>query len=504
MKSPEFRSKQMTVLGKIRAISLTLLVATLAPLSAATAQTQSPAYMRLAAGDTLDNRPVYLGIDKSVVIDLPRPAGDVLVSNPQIADAVLRTSSRLYLIGVKLGQASVFLFDNSGVQIASFDVYVEADLGSLNQLLAEAIPNGYVRAEAIQGSIVLRGTVPSTSDVSRAVMIANSMIAAQPLSTSNTASSGTAAQASTSSSTSTYSPDAGPGIVNLLTISNEEQVAVKVTVAEMQRSVAKQLGINISGSYTEGDFKISSPLGLSPLGAGVGTNFAPGQAGISFTSGGLDLQATIRALDETSMIRTLAEPTLTAVSGETAEFLVGGEVPFVTGIDTSSGITSVDFKKFGVQLAFTPVVLGPGRISLRVRTEVSDVAGFSSGGQPILSVRRAETTVEQPSGGSFVIAGLLQQNTQRAVGGFPGLRSVPILGALFSSKNFLNSETELVMIVTPYLVKPTSPQALARPDDNLMQSNDGAYYFLNRLTKVYGSRATVPGGEDSHVGFNFD
>lgn len=494
----------MTALGKIRAISLTLLLAALAPFTAASAQSQSPGYMRLAAGDTLENRPVYLGIDKSVVIDLPRAAGDVLVSNPQIADAVLRTSTRLYLIGVKLGQASVFLFDNAGAQIASFDVYVEADLGSLNQLLAEAIPNGYVRAEAIQGSIVLRGTVPSTSDASRAVQIANSMIAAQPLSTSNTASTGTAAQASTSSSTSTYSPDAGPGIVNLLTISNEEQVAVKVTVAEVQRSVIKQLGINISGTFDNGDFRVTSPTGLSPIGAGVGTNFSPGNVGISFTAGDFDIQANLRALDETSMIRTLAEPTLTAVSGETADFLVGGEVPFVTGIDTSTGTTSVDFKRFGVQLAFTPVVLGPGRISLRVRTEVSDVSGFSSGGQPILSVRRAETTVEQPSGGSFVIGGLLQQNTQRAVGGFPGLRSLPILGALFSSKNYVNNETELVMICTPYIVRPTSPQALARPDDNLMQPNDGAYYFLNRLTKVYGTRATVPGGVDSHVGFNFD
>jgi pilus assembly protein CpaC len=224
------------------------------------------------------------------------------------------------------------------------------------------------------------------------------LIAAQPISTSNTASSGTAAQASTSSSTSTYSADSGPGIVNLLNISGEEQVAVKVTVAEMQRSVAKQLGVNISGSYTTPDFSIKSPTGLSPIGAGVGANFQPGNVGISFTSGDFDIQATIRALDETSMIRTLAEPTLTAVSGETADFLAGGEVPFITGVDANTGTASVAFKRFGVQLAFTPVVLSPGRISLRVRTEVSDIAGFSSTGNPILATRSAETTVEQPSG----------------------------------------------------------------------------------------------------------
>jgi pilus assembly protein CpaC len=481
-------SKEMNVLGTVRAILLTIILAVIAVPGAATAQ----GYMQLTAADSLDNRPVNLGVNKSVVIDLPRQAGDVLVSNPQIADAVLRTSTRLYLIGVKLGQASVFLFDPAGQQIASFDVFVEVDLSSLNQLLAESIPDGYVRAEAMNGNIVIRGQVASASASSRAQEITVGML---------------------------HGFDAGtddqPGelekrVVNLLTITGEEQVALKVTVAEVQRSVVKQLGINVRGGFTGDDFEVgtSSGLaagGLSPLGASLGINSEAGDIGFEFTSGDFSIEATLRALDEANMIRTLAEPTLTAVSGETANFLAGGEIPYVTGIDQDTGITSVEFKNFGVQLAFTPVVLSAGRISLKVRTEVSDITGFTTGGQPILSTRRAETTVEQPSGGAFVIAGLLQQTTQRAVGGFPVLRSLPILGSLFSSKSFLSDETELVMIVTPYLVKPVSPQALARPDDNLFVASDAESYFLNRLTKVYGASASAPNGDvPAEVGFTFD
>jgi pilus assembly protein CpaC len=204
------------------------------------------------------------------------------------------------------------------------------------------------------------------------------------------------------------------------------------------------------------------------------------------------------------MVRTLAEPTLTAVSGETADFLAGGEFPFLVDQGNDDPPTT-EFKPFGVQLAFTPVVLSPGRISLKVRAEVSEIVDFIES-TPVLSSRRAETTVELPSGGAFVMAGLIQQRTRTAALGFPGLLRLPILGALFSSKDFLDQETELVMIVTPYLVKAASPQALARPDENFFPAPDGQTYFLNRLTRVYGTEATVPVGGNSAapVGFTFD
>jgi pilus assembly protein CpaC len=514
----------MTALGRIRAVVLCIAFAIVFPVAAFAVE--GPAYVKISAGDNLDGRPVYLGINKSVVIDLPKPAGDVLVSNPEIADAVLRTSTRLYLIGVDLGQASVFLFDSSGAQIASFNIYVDADLSALNQLLAEAIPNGYVRAEAIQGSIVLRGQVPSATESSRAVEITQSMIARAP--TSVTGSSSTAS--GSTATTSTYDSGSGPGIINLLSITGEEQVALKVSVIEVQRSVIKQLGINMKGVFIGNDNNtgpfgigtnltsalgtVASGVGGSPITFPINSATTPGEVGAKYTTNGGDtVQATLQALEQTNMLRTLAEPTLTAVSGETANFLAGGEFPVPVSGD--NGQISVQFKQFGVDLAFTPVVLSPGRISLKVRSEVSALSANGAVSVPLTStstvtipattVRRAETSIELPSGGAFMIAGLIEEDTRRAASGLPWLQKLPILGALFSSKDFKSDQTELVMIVTAYLVKPVSPDALARPDDNMFMANDAEAYLLNRLTKVYGAKGQVPTGANApRVGFTFD
>jgi pilus assembly protein CpaC len=470
----------MNALGLIRATMVTIALAA-AGTAAAPAQAQN--YVQRMAAARRDERPVYLGVNKSMVIDLPRAAGDVLVSNPAIADAVLRTSTRLYLIGVKLGQANVFLFDTAGQQIASFDVYVEADLSALNQLLAEAIPDGYVRAEAMNGNIVLRGQVASASDSSRAQEITVGMLQG---SSAGTEEGGTGGELEKS-------------VVNILTITGEEQVSLKVTIAEVQREVVKQLGINLSGSLNIDGFSLESLGGLSPIPFIGGGDVSAGYSGENGS-----ISANLRALEETNMIRTLAEPTLTAVSGETADFLAGGEFPFAVDNGDDEAFT-VEFKRFGVQLAFTPVVLSEGRISLKVRTEVSEISDLAFGGVPVLNTRRAESTVELPSGGAFVIAGLIQENTRRAATGFPALQHLPVLGALFASKDFLSRETELVMIVTPYLVKPVSPRQLARPDENLAMASDSETYLLNRLTKVYGRATPGPGASaGGRVGFTFD
>lgn len=488
----------MTALGKIRAIVLSLALAVSALGGWQDAQAED-GYLQLTSNDLSENRPIRLGVNKSLVIELPRPAGDVLVSNPQIADAVLRTSQRLYLIGVKLGQANVFLFDSSGAQIASFDIFVEADLAGLNQLLAEAIPGGYVRADAMNGNIVLRGQVASASESSRAEEVTLGMVQGLDLGTEEEGSASTSGMVDKK-------------VVNLLTITGEEQVALKVTIAEVQREVAKQLGINVTGDYNGDDFNFGTNsgdalgIGLSPLPDSSGITASPGEIGLDFTTGGFSIEATLRALDETNMIRTLAEPMLTAVSGETAEFLAGGEFPFRECEEEDDGdlICSIEFKEFGVKLAFTPVVLAPGRISLKVRTSVSEISGAFDG-VPVLATNRAETTVEMPSGGAFAIGGMMQSSTRRQAAGFPFLRDLPILGVLFSSKDFLESQTELVIIITPYLVKPTSPQNLARPDENLTMSSDAQAYFMNRLTKVYGTAGTAPAGPSAaKVGFSFD
>ena len=490
----------MTALGRIRAMLMMVALATAASMAPVGAQAQSPSYLRLSEADAVQNRPIYLGVDKSMVIELPRAAGDVLVSNPLIADAVLRTSRRLYLIGVKLGQANVFLFDQSGAQMASFDVYVEADLTALNQLLAEAIPDGYVRADAMNGNIVLRGQVASASASSRAEQITAGMLDGFSAGTTGGGAAGGAAGGGAGGAAGGGGgEDSEKNIVNLLTITGEEQVALKVTIAEVQREVVKQLGINVSGFLNNDGLVVDALAGLSPIPFPSG-----GGASIGYSGSDGSIQATIRALEDTNMIRTLAEPMLTAVSGETADFLAGGEFPFITGIDEDTNTRTVEFKEFGVQLAFTPVVLSAGRISLKLKTQVSEIVDVESG-IPSFSTRRAETTVELPSGGAFVIAGLVQENTRRAVTGFPGLLKLPILGALFSSKDFLNRETELVMIVTPYLVKPAAPKDLARPDENLVMAHDAETLFLNRLTKVYGRATPVAGGAASgQVGFTFD
>jgi pilus assembly protein CpaC len=482
----------MRASGTFRAILLSIAVAAFAAPLPSPAAAQSPSYLVLTDADAVQNRPIYLGVNKSMVVELPRPAGDVLVSNPAIADAVLRTSTRLYLIGVKLGQANVFLFDEQGRQIANFDVYVEADLGALNQLLAEAIPEGYVRADAMNGNIVLRGQVPSASASARAQEITIGMLEG--------ASAGTDEEGGT----------VEKQVVNLLTITGEEQVALKVTIAEVQREVIKQLGIDTQAvlddlvdftNPTTFPFNTSTAGSLGTLTIGDDP-ILPGEDGVN---------ATVKALEETRMLRTLAEPTLTAVSGETANFLAGGEFPVPVAAD--DGEISIGFKQFGVNLAFTPVVLSAGRISLKVRTEVSDISATGAVSLPIsdtsavvipgVTVRRAETTVELPSGGAFVIAGLVTEETRRASSGLPWLQNIPLLGLLFASKDFQENQTELVMIITPYLVKPTSPQALVRPDKNMIMADDAEAYFRNRLTEVYGAAGRAPAGS-AQVGFTFD
>ena len=499
----------MNALGLFRATLLTIALAASSILAVPAVQAQSPAYLALSEGDITESRPVYLGLNKSMVIDLPRAAGDVLVSNPAIADAVLRTSTRLYLIGVEIGQASVFLFDAAGQQIASFDIYVEADLSILNQLLAEAIPDGFVRADALNKSIVLRGQVLSAADAARAVEITTKML--PQLITSITSATGNTATGAAAATTQLIDPSSGPGIVNLITISGEEQVTLKVTIAEVQRSVVKQLGINVTGMLVDGGLTIGGIS--SPLAFPFNTIKTRSAFDIGYEGDNGSIDANLRALEETQMLRTLAEPTLTAVSGETAQFLAGGEFPVPVAGD--EGEITVQFKPFGVNLAFTPVVLSPGRISLKIRTEVSDISANGAvslpiGGNatvtiPATTVRRAETSIEVPSGGAFVIAGLIQEDTRRAISGFPFLQRVPVLGALFSSKDFLSEQTELVMIVTPYIVTPAAPRDLARPDDNLVMADDAEAYLLNRLTKVYGRASAAPGGSPAgQVGFTFD
>jgi pilus assembly protein CpaC len=303
----------------------------------------------------------------------------------------------------------------------------------------------------------------------------------------------------------------------------------------VQRSILKQFGINLgaiiqSGNFstailTENALPLTAAAGLGTLPVpGIGTaaleaggaiscatagvlcnyNGGPkgafGNSGVTntFSSGDARVTSALRAMERDGLVRTLAEPNLTAVSGETAKFLAGGEFPIPVVDDT--GKMSVMFKEFGVGLAFTPVVMSEGRISLKIETEVSELTDngavtLSNIRIPALKKRQAKSTVEMPSGGSLALAGLISEDTRQNIDGFPGLKDLPIVGTLFRSRDFTKNETELVVIVTPYIVRPTARKNLARPDDGLAAASDRKAIFLGHLNRIYGRGRELPHGE---------
>lgn len=415
---------------------------------------------------------VPIGVGKTVVVDLPRDAKDVLVADPKIANAVVRTSRRAYLIGVAVGQTNVFFFDASGAQIIGFDIAVTRDLNGIRAAMKRMFPDADIKVEGIADGIMLAGSVQSPVESQQAYDLAARLAG-----------------------------DANK-VINNLTIRGRDQVLLKVTVAEMQRDVIKQLGIDLSGTLTGGnkilDFTNTNPFPV--LGQALVSSNA-----VTATYRGVS--ATLRAMERAGVIRTLAEPNLTAISGETANFMAGGEFPIPAGFTcdptTRNCQTQIQFKKFGVGLNFTPVVLSEGRISLKVLTEVSELSNDNaltltqaiSSSQttnltiPSIKTRRADTTVEIPSGGSLAMAGMIQEQTKQQLNGMPGLMNLPVLGALFKSRDYVNRQTELVVLVTPYIVRAVAQKDVARPDDGYADSSDASATLLGRFNKLYG----VPG-----------
>lgn len=498
----------------LAALAVCAFVAVGAPPAAA--QNGALANAATAAAPGNFHRTVKIGLNKSIIVDLPRDARDILVSNPNIADAVIRTARRIYITGVSAGQSDVIVLDRAGNQIVSLDLEVERDTAGLSAMLRRLIPDSDIKVDIVSDNIVLSGTVRTAADAARAQDVANIFAnggpgasgGGQSGSTSSTSAGGPSGSNGGNinvSLTSTTASSATPAakVVNLLTIEGEDQVHLKVTVAEVQRNIAKQLGIEMTGSLKFGHFSTCTAAGTcSTLGNPFGVNggaLSSNSLSLGFSDGTNSLSATLQALEQTGMIRTLAEPTLTAISGETASFLAGGEYPVPTGRD-QAGNVSISFKPYGVALDFTPVVLSEGRISLKVKTEVSSLTTDGSISVdnltiPALKVRRADSTVELPSGGALVMGGMLQDNLSQSIAKFPGLGDLPILGPLFRSRDFQRNETELVIIVTPYLVKPTAPSALAMPGQGLVPAGDAQANFLGDINRVYGARgAKAPAG----------
>jgi pilus assembly protein CpaC len=441
-------------------------------------------------------RSVRLGQDKSMVVEMPARLGNVVVSNPDILDAVVQTTNRVILIGRKVGQANALLFDEQGERLMTLEVVVEFDYTPLRAMLERMFPGSGVTVESANENLVLRGSLSRPVDATRAAEIASSFL------------------------------PTGKKLINMIEVKAEEQVMLQVTVAEMQRESIKRLGVNWSGAKigdfaiggaTNNGFPVTNGIGRDSFLFGVtgddlGACVIPGAVSalvppttLAGASSVDCLARTVQAFERSGIMRTLAEPKLTAISGETASFLAGGEFPIPVAQDQNT--ITVQWKPFGVGLSFTPVVLDAGRISMKIATEVSEISTegavtLDTISIPSLSVRRASTTVEMPSGGSLVMAGLLSDNLNENIDGIPGLKNIPILGTLFRSKDFRSRETELVVIVTTYVVRPTAREALARPDDGFMPDREIAGALMGRLNRVYGNPAEPPTGRfQGDIGF---
>jgi pilus assembly protein CpaC len=519
---------------------------------------------------------------KSLMVQFPFRLRDVMVSDPQRLDAVVQSSNRVFLLGKRKGQANIFFFNEQGDHVLTLDVEIgagedllsndaaqERSLLALDRLLDSLIPGSTIKSKRVGNSIILTGRVSSPIQSKRAATIAReyarALVSQSEFEAFSTRQTTTTVQGngetqsgdggaktqgggSTESETETRAKQGSSQrdeklIINLLTIEGEEQVMLQVVVAEVQRSIMKQFGINLGASINSGNFvtnlltenalplTAAAGLGKLPvpgLGTGSGTgclaggvlcswNQGPssntyGNSGFNGGFGGNSAQMNyaMRMLERDGLIRTLAEPNLTAVSGETAKFLAGGEYP-IPVVD-ASGQQSVTYKEYGVGVAFTPVVLSEGRISLKIETEVSeltDVGGvtLSSISIPALKKRQAKSTVEMPSGGTLALAGLLSEDTRKNIDGFPGLKDLPVLGTLFRSNDFIKSETELVILVTPYMVKPVARQKFAKPDDGYAPASDLKFNLLGHLNRVYGKDIPPPGHaslKDGGVGFIID
>jgi len=536
-----------------------------------TREVAKPDAFKLIQGNTLATKYIDLPVNKAAILRLPRPSRDVVVANPELMDIVVRSSQELYLFAKKPGQTNAFIFDNAGKQIVNLEINVGIDVKDLERVFNKQISDSEIKVTNMGDTIILSGNVKNASHAQIARDIAQRLV------------------------------DSPEKVINNIGVTGQEQVMIKVKVAEVQRTILKQLGIDWNTAFKIG--KLSGGLGLvngfgangTPATGLVGSSFntssivsgaigalpafasseavqtylgtlngtiAAATAGITDAEARIaaiqdvaigdgraitgpeqllinDLQQTIsqegsaiakanseilqinnqltnasaveegapalssrtagfksknaaidgllKALERHSLLKTLAEPNLTALSGESAKFLAGGELPYL--ISQTFGQASVDFKPYGIGLAFTPIVLNDNRISLKISTEISDIAETVTAGNssyPGLSVRRAETTVEMPSGGTMAMAGLIRDDTRRSIDSTPGLKEVPVLGPLFRSNDFKSSQSELVVLVTPYLAKPAHESEFVLPTDGYANPSDMDMYLRGRLNAVYG------------------
>lgn len=386
---------------------------------------------------------IYVEVGKGRLLRLDQVPATVFLADPNVADLQFKSSKLVYVIGKATGETSLFALDKQERVLLNRKIVVGYDLGQLNSSIETLIPNSGVKASMVNSTLVLDGVVSSPAEAEQVRELAKSFIGK------------------------------GGNMLNRLNVAMPNQVSLRVTIAEVSRSVTKEFGVELGATGGAISFQSSTTRSFQ----------SAVDVGLSKTLGGMSVTAVLQALEQEGLATVLAEPVLTALSGETASFLAGGEFPVVGDASSAqdpvtgevSGKVKIEFKPFGVSLAFTPTVLDDSRVSLKVRPEVSQIgtAEVIIDGEPssTLTTRRAETTVELGNGQSLTIAGLLQRNTNLDATKVPGLADIPILGALFKSDKFKRNETELLIVVTPYIVRPTN-ERIALPTDGHQPPND--------------------------------
>lgn len=437
-----FLNRLAPTLGLITGATLVLLILIVTAIA-------SPALAQSSIRDlsTNDNS-LEIEVNKGVLVRLPKPASAVFVANPGFADIAVKSPTLVYVMGKRTGVTTLFAVDDKDGVLADVTLVVTHNLTDIRSSISTLLPNTQVEARSVPGGLLLSGLVNSPREAEEAQRIGARFLAENE------------------------------ALINQVLVVGPNQVNLRVRIAEVSRNVLKRLGFNFDILGSIGNFAFGLATGrpfLTGIGAAAGLADSSGVLSGGFSSGNFDANGIIDALEDEGLVTLLAEPNLTALSGETASFLAGGEFPIPIAQDDNK--ITVEFKQFGVSLAFTPTIVSDNRISLKVLPEVS---ALSSSGSvqlnglniPALTTRRADTTVELGSGQSFAIAGLLQADSNQTINETPGLSEIPILGALFRSTDFQRRETELVIIVTPYLVRPVSSAALSVPTDGFEVPDD--------------------------------
>ncbi len=493
-------------------VALAAALAAFAPQIALAGEGATPNSYVVAPSET--RKSLQLGVGRSVIVDLPQDATEIFVGDPKVANAVVRSARRLYVAAVANGQTTIFALAADGHKIAAIEVTVGRDIGELQELLNVALPGNEITVKTVADSIILMGSVASAGEAQKALDIASGFVGTSVLGgASNAPQTAPATGAAGTSMQVSVAPSGTPltgKVINSLTIRGLDQISLRVTISEIRRDIIKQLGVNMVGSDgSTNKLTIANPFSingnLSSLQGTIGWNVANG----SFA-------ATLEALERQGVVHTLAEPTVTAVSGESAKFLAGGTIPILNGYTcgttgSSSCVPTIIQQPYGVTLNFTPVVLSQGRIQLHIGTEVTDVdptyeISVFGASVPGFRTRRSETTVELPSGGSLATAGLISTQSQQAINGVPGLMDLPILGSLFRSRDYQRNETELLVVVTPFIVHAIDPKDAVRPDANFNEASDPQAWLLGRVNRIYstsGALQPMP-GYSGRVGFITD